>query len=105
MNEEGINFKSLTSDEYRYYSRKTKKVKATTKPVMQRNTFIDIVNLSNCTVCKVSIVMLILLSFIVVRSQKQSTLQQTAPVTDSVKVAQGDTLHFHAQTAKTKGLL
>lgn len=59
--------------------------------VHHQNSFINIIGLLNCTVCKISIVLLILTSFVVVKPQKIQNKLPTYPK-DTTLVMQPDSL-------------
>jgi|SRR6056297_168514 len=62
----------------------------------KKNGFVNVISLVNCTICKVSLAALILLSFLVVNPQKPSKINHQ-PVQDSLKNVAKDTLMFGRQ--------
>ncbi len=67
----------------------------------KQNGFINVISLVNCTICKVSLVALILLSFLVVNPQKPSN-NSYQPLQDSLKNVARDTLTFGRQIEGTR---
>ncbi|ALO15441.1 hypothetical protein L21SP5_01800 [Salinivirga cyanobacteriivorans] len=62
----------------------------------KQNGFINVISLVNCTICKVSLVALILLSFLVVNPQKPA-ITNHKPIQDSLKNVAKDTIKFGRQ--------
>lgn len=77
---------------FKHKRRKTKAINPQ-KTIGIQNSFINLTALGNCTACKLSIVALILFSFLVVNPQKTIPPDNSMP-NDTTQIHEKDTIHY-----------